>query len=85
MTEPTPYSNAQFKKRAAARHNARYEAKRNEHYAYPLFDYIAKLVVPKEMLRAQARHQAGRAARARGALLMASTLGAAAMAEQGEQ
>jgi len=59
MTERTPYSNAQFKKRAAARHNARYEAKRNRHRVEPLFQYIARLAMPES---AWIEHQA-RAAR----------------------
>tara|TARA_Y100001001_G_scaffold148519_1_gene157539 strand:- start:945 stop:1214 length:270 start_codon:yes stop_codon:yes gene_type:complete len=53
MTERTPYSNAQFKKRAAARHNARYEAKRNRHRVEPLFRYIERLCVPDEVLAHQ--------------------------------
>lgn len=78
-------SNAQIKREAAARHNARYEARRNQHYAYPLFDYIAKLVVPTELRKLEKRHQAKRKARARGALLMASTLGIVAMTEGRKQ
>lgn len=85
MNEPTPHSNAKLKRAAAARHNARYEARQNQHYAYPLFDYIAKLVVPVELLKLEARHQAKRKARARGALLIASTMDIVAMTEGRKQ
>lgn len=50
MTERNPYSNAQLKREAAARHNARYEAKRNRHRVEPLFRYIARLTMPREMM-----------------------------------
>lgn len=47
MTERTPYSNANRKRRRAAEHNARYEAERNQHRAEPLFRYITRLAVPE--------------------------------------
>ena len=61
-------------------HNRQYEAKKNQHYAYPLFNYLQQLCYPIELVRqeesrvaASTRGSSNRALLA--AALMVGTIG----------
>lgn len=57
MTERTPYSNQDRKRRRAAEYNARYEAQRNRHRVEPLFRYIYRLTMPETLLTLHRRRE----------------------------
>lgn len=79
MTERTPYSRAQLKREAAARHNARYEAQRNRHRVEPLFRYIARLTMPESAwIEHQARAARVKRRRFNAHAILATTLAATA-------
>lgn len=50
---------SQAKRRAADLHNRQYEAKKNRHYARPLFNYLQQLCYPLELVRQERGWAAG--------------------------